>query len=525
MPADRICRMAAVHPEIMAGFERLMPRWHVAQAVTLAGGDETVVQRLTVRDEAQRQSTVIGKLFTGSGESYVRESAALASLPSGLPVPMLLAEQQRPPLLLLNDIGTGPSVADALLGRDPSAAARAVSDWATAIGTLHVATLGAPGAFTAQLRRRADGPPLPVDPTAGLLDDAIASLGSRAALTGLRVPEGLRDELTELIRRLTDPACSALSPADACPDNNVRDDSGALRLVDFEGAAFRHVAWDVSYLTVPWPSCWCCWRLPAEVTSEAVDRYRATVRPVLPSADGDGFRQAVDRAAIGWAVITTAWFLARAIDGDPPMTEGDAAPRRRAFLLHRLRLAIPRANADDLPVTAATLAEWHESLTGRWGPVPLPLAPAFRLRVACGLKLDGDVKTVGDHEAASRQRHVTPFQHVEVAPVDLRDRREPQPGLVPGVGDHAIHGEIEGRLPCDAVHGEITVYQIVARRLLADRSRSEIDGRVPGYVQDVRSLNLFVTDFIAGCQRRGIDGCHYRGCQRVFGDADRSRRS
>jgi hypothetical protein len=371
-------RMAAVHPEIMAGFQRLLPQWQVEHGVRLAGGDRTVVQRLTVRDGQQRQRSVIGKLFTGSGNGPIREPAALASLPSGLPVPRLLAEQARPPLLLLYDIGTGPSVASALLGADPTAATRAVSDWAAAIATLHAATLGAPEAFTAELRRRADGAPVPADPTAGLLDESVASLDSRADRTGLRVPPGLRDEAAELLRRLSDPGRSALSPADACPDNNVRDSSGTLILVDFEGAAFRHVAWDVSYLTVPWPSCWCCWRLPAEVASEALDRYRRTVRPVLPWADSDGFRRAVDRAAVAWAVITTSWFLARALDGDPPMTEGDAAPSRRAFLLHRLELAIPRADADGLPVTAATLAEWHESLSSRWGPVALLPAPAFR---------------------------------------------------------------------------------------------------------------------------------------------------
>jgi hypothetical protein len=371
-------RMTAVHPQIMAGFQRLLPQWRAEHGVTLAGGDETVVQRLTVRDGEQRQTSVIGKLFTDSGDGHIRESAALASLPPGLPVPRLLAEQARPPLLLLTDVGTGPSVADALLGADPTLAAEAVSDWAAAIATLHAATLGTPEPFTTELGRRADGTPMPVDPTAGLLDDAVASLDARAALTGLRVPAGLRDELAELRRRLSDPGHCALSPADACPDNNVRDNNGALILVDFEGAAFRHVAWDVSYLTVPWPSCWCCWRLPGEVARQAIDRYRGTVRPVLPGADSEGFRQAVDRATVGWAIITTAWFLARALDGDPPMAEGEAAPSRRAFLLHRLELAVPRADADRLPVITATLAEWHNILSSRWGPVPLLLAPAFR---------------------------------------------------------------------------------------------------------------------------------------------------
>ena len=46
----------------------------------------------------------------------------------------------------------------------------------------------------------------------------------------------------------------ALTPADACPDNNVL--IGRRRvLIDFEGAQWRHLAWDVAYLFVPWPTC------------------------------------------------------------------------------------------------------------------------------------------------------------------------------------------------------------------------------------------------------------------------------
>jgi hypothetical protein len=370
--------MAAIHPAIRTGFERLLPGWRAERAETLGGSDLSVVQRLAVLDEKLQRTSIVAKLFTGPGDGPVRESAALASLPPGLPVPRLLAEQARPPLLLLSDAGTGPSVADALLGRDPAVAAQAVFDWADAIARLHAATLGAPEAFSAELARRDRGTPVPAEPMTDVLADQAVSLASRAELTGLPMPDGMRDELAELAQRLADPAASALSPDDACPDNNVRDEHGALILVDFEGAAFRHVAWDVSYLTVPWPTCWCCWRLPDDVATEAIEGYRAAVRPVLPWADGDGFQQAVDRATIAWAVITTAWFIARALDGDPAMAEGDTAPRRRAFLLHRLALAIPRAAADGLQDTAATLAEWHATLIGRWGPVELPLAPAFR---------------------------------------------------------------------------------------------------------------------------------------------------
>ncbi len=72
----------------------------------------------------------------------------------------------------------------------------------------------------------------------------------------------------------------ALTPGDACPDNNIETPDG-LVLIDFEVADFRHVAWDAAYLTEPWPTCWCSWRLPSEVTDEAVARWRATIEPAL----------------------------------------------------------------------------------------------------------------------------------------------------------------------------------------------------------------------------------------------------
>ena len=122
---------------------------------------------------------------------------------------------------------------------------------------------------------------------AELLDKAAATLVSRSAGTGVKMPASWREELGELARRLTEPGRSALSPCDACPDNNVRSDSGVLSLVDFEGAAFSHVAWDVAYLTVPWPSCWCSWRIPGHLSCQAVNRYCA-IRPGRPGTVSGG---------------------------------------------------------------------------------------------------------------------------------------------------------------------------------------------------------------------------------------------
>ena len=365
--------------EISAAARRLLPGWRVQEAVTLEGSDRAVVQRLSVLDDHGGQASVVAKLFTTAGEGPVREAAALSSLPPGLPVPRLLAEQAEPPLLVMTDAGAGPSVADALLCGDPGAAEAAVLDWAAALAAVHTGTLGSAAVFTAEIGHRAGDLPVAIDPMAGLLADAAADLASRSDRTGVRVPPGLAEELAELDRRLTAPGHSALSPCDACPDNNVRSDSGELSLVDFEGAAFRHVAWDVAYLTVPWPSCWCCWRIPRHLTSAAVDRYRTIMRPALPWVGSASFWRALDRAVTGWAVISAGWFLPRALDGDPPPADDRTiAPPRRSFLLHRLAQAIPGAERDDLPAVTMILKELHFRLLQLWGPQPLALAPAFR---------------------------------------------------------------------------------------------------------------------------------------------------
>ncbi len=81
---------------------------------------------------------------------------------------------------------------------------------------------------------------------------------------------------------LTD-AANALHDRCTCPDDAVLLD-GCYRLVDFEGAQWRHVIWDVAYLRVPWPTCWCSWRLPEDVAERAVDAYRGAAAPTFPSS-------------------------------------------------------------------------------------------------------------------------------------------------------------------------------------------------------------------------------------------------
>jgi hypothetical protein len=296
----------------------------------------------------------------------------LSILPSEVRTPRLVAAGAVPPTVVMSDVGPGASVADALLGQDPAEAADAVVAWATAIAVLHRATAGSREAFRDALSARAGDPPVAESIVSVDLENAAGIVARHCAELGVDVPAHALEELRALGTRLGGDGTAALTPADACPDNNVRTDDG-LVLIDFEGAQWRHVAWDVAYLIVPWPSCWCSWRIPADVVERAIDAYQAAF--TVSDVDAAGFGRDVDAAAVGWAFVSTSWFLPRALPDDPPPANpSKPAPTHRGMILHRLDQARRSAETPALVELATRL---HHALTARWGDVTLPYAPAF----------------------------------------------------------------------------------------------------------------------------------------------------
>jgi aminoglycoside phosphotransferase (APT) family kinase protein len=340
----------------------------------LVPGELTVLGELggSARSEVHRvragTETVVIKRFTGDRESFPREAAALSVLPPGAPAPQLLAVRAEPPTLVLADAGTGPSVADLLLADDPAAARDGLLSWAEAIARLHDCTVDRGAAFRAALADRTDQP---VSTFARHIEETAAALDARCADLGVPVPAGAWDDLRGLHARLaTGPA--ALSPGDTCPDNNVATPAGRV-LVDFEGAQWCHPAWDVAYLVVPWPTCWCAWRLPDEVAEQALRRYQETSTQAW--AGSPDFRADIRAAAAVWAMLTVTTFLAQALADDPPLANpAKRMPTRRSLILNRL------AAVESYPAPAlSALAEGlRAALVAQWGETPLPYAPAFR---------------------------------------------------------------------------------------------------------------------------------------------------
>ena len=212
----------------------------------------------------------------GSGPVIVK---ALNKELNGIEAPRLLAYGGK--VVVLEDFGPGPSLADHLLGDDPDRAAAGVVSWARAVARVQAASLDTGPAYAEALASFAPDDPPPVDDMVQAARAACGAVGR--VLPGIGV-EPAPEALAELVTAADlGPGPLALTPGDACPDNNV-DQDGRLRLIDFEWAEYRHVARDAAYLKVPWPTCWCCWRLPEQVRDDALTAWRETLAMPVPAA-------------------------------------------------------------------------------------------------------------------------------------------------------------------------------------------------------------------------------------------------
>lgn len=357
--------------DTVAAVAALLPQACVGPAETIRRTERSEVLRV----RAAGYGTLIVKRHRDAAEAWARESAALAVAPPGAPVPRLVAASPSPPLVVMTDAGTGPSLADALLTGQAEEAALATERFAVTLATLHLSAQGAGDAFDAELSARSGGA-IPCAGMPGVVRRAVSDLRAFCDQLGVSVPDGALATLAGLPGRLAASGPASLTPADACPDNNVRAGEEYV-LIDFEDAQWRHVAWDAAYLTVPWPSCWCSYRLPSGVAGQALARYRATLASGMPYANTPDFDRDVTVATIGWAFITSSWFLRNALGEDPPLHDvTPPPPTRRAVILHRLGTA---AHEDTpIPVLAEFAARLRAELVRRWGQVPLVLAPAFR---------------------------------------------------------------------------------------------------------------------------------------------------
>lgn len=337
--------------------------------VDLGGSSRTTVLRCT-RGSGGRGGTVIVKAYAGNEfvantsslaktrDGFAAESAGLTFADRTLPGvgPRVLGIDRDVPLIVMSDLGDWPSLADVLLGDDPDAARAALRDWASAYARIAVASIG----HAADLPHTASDDPVALAPV--------------LAGFGIEAPNGLATDLAEIERPS---GYEVFSPGDICPDNNLRTPDG-FRVLDFEGAGFHCVFRDAAYTRMPFATCWCVFRLPADVRAELASAYRDEIVGGYPDlADDTVWLPGVRRAAAYWTVHMAAALAPRAADADGPMHSRRTSPTIRQLLRYRWsELVAELAPTGELPAVTEAFRGLLAA-TADWDVEPLPLYPAF----------------------------------------------------------------------------------------------------------------------------------------------------
>jgi hypothetical protein len=346
----------------------------------LSAGDWSVVLRCL---DLAAGSTVIVKAYPRTSEgasSFSAEAAGLefaSSAGSGLAPEFLAADPGRQ-VVVMSDLGASASLADALLGDSPDAARSALLQWAAAAGRLAVAGRGRQREFDALKHRYLAGRP-DERHSAGLPARVLAA-AEQAATVGVRAPAGLEAELRQVSAATESGAYAVFSPGDVCPDNNLMTPAG-IRFVDFEEAGYHSAFLDAAYIRMPFSTCWCVFRLPAEPSAAAEAAYREQACLVWPELADDAIWQpGIRRAVAAWTLSSTSWLLRRSLAADAPMNADQVSPYTRQLMRYRWQSLLAELEpAGELAAVASLMRSLLAATTG-WQAPALPLYPAFRAR-------------------------------------------------------------------------------------------------------------------------------------------------
>lgn len=318
-------------------------------------------------------------------ERFSHEHAALEFLTSlGSAVgPRLLAADEEAGILIMEDLGTGPTLENLLVGDDSSEASQGLVAFAATLGRMHATTSGHVAQYY-QIRRRLGS----VDPAfdrvsiSGIeIEHAWRQLQEIVAMRpSLPTPHAVDADIHELLHVLSEPcAYLAFSNGDACPANCLLS-GDALRLLDFEQASFRHALLDVTALRFPFPACGCWSRLPEDVGRRAENAYRKEMARSCPDIlDHASYAHGLTVACAAWTIVRMVR-LPKLEQIDEPHPMGFS---RRGQLLDMIRTTVSCSqHSHTLRSFASWLASVHDVLQRQWSHItaPQPLYPAFQLR-------------------------------------------------------------------------------------------------------------------------------------------------
>jgi Ser/Thr protein kinase RdoA (MazF antagonist) len=313
-----------------------------------------------VRLHLATDRSVVMKKRAGN-DAFGAELAALELL-NEMPepvVPRLLGADAEAGILLMEDLGPGPSLADSLLTGDRSRVEADLVCYAEALGSMHAWSMGRPG------DPGLGAPPWP-DAVARGKD---AFLGAAVSLGLAAVAAGT--EIDQLPLLLNETGYHGLVHGDPCPDN-VRFLDGRCRIFDFEHSGWGAVVLDASFLLAPFPSCWCFGRLPASVAAPAMSAYRGRLQAA--GIDLGSSWDVAMTAALGAWIVAWGDAIAKVLDEDDQWGTTTMRPRLLTWL-NSFTSAAGRSGV--LPGLRVLASELHERLSARWPQTVIADYPAL----------------------------------------------------------------------------------------------------------------------------------------------------
>ncbi|MFB7657238.1 MULTISPECIES: hypothetical protein [unclassified Streptomyces] len=341
------------------------------EAADLGGSTRSTV----LRCRSENHGSVVVKAYADDPAALGAFTAEAAGLSLGLAGPGLLAAAPGLPLIVMRDLGSGPTLADLLLGADRAAAQDALLSWSRALGALAAGSVAYEAEFDARVERYRRGHPTWIEGTSIL--GIVGRLPELLDRAGMAAPPGLDADIAE-IRALADSPYTGLTPGDTCPDNSMLTADG-MQLLDFEGSGYQPVFLTAAYCRMPFATCWCAFRLPGNIGRRAEAAFRRRLLPVYPAlADDAVWGPGMLRAVAAWSVMTLG-ALRYAAEGDYPLhSTRRPAPMSRQLLTYRWESLLRELESTgELPAFAELLRRLLADRAGVWQPEPLPAFPAL----------------------------------------------------------------------------------------------------------------------------------------------------
>jgi len=370
--------------EVVQAAQRLLARRTGAPVtlvdpIDLGGSDRTMVLRVRAEENPfSLPKTMVIKRMLGvrtgrsadvAREAFLRETVSYqfgnVLRPENRPGAELFAHDVEDGLLVLADLGNGPTLADVLLRGEESTMQHGLMAWAQALGRMHAATADGEDDFRVLLRRAKPGAwPYPLASGAELALKQLPQL--LEAQLSVRTLSAVRERAAGTQRLLGPDALRAFSPSDLCPDNAMITDEG-VRFLDFEWGGFRDVTLDAAYALVPFPACWCIHEVSDAQSEELVQAWRSEVVGVWPQlADDRVLWPRMLDAQLLWVWLSTYWFLPGAPHrSDPGGHHPLTYTRRGALHVRWLQLARAAERGGDDAVASHAQSVAHAlSTTG-----------------------------------------------------------------------------------------------------------------------------------------------------------------